>query len=365
MWCSLVEVQSSCLLHNPACINSSAQAHSFCWFSLSMSFQSAHPMVVENQNVHYVQHSQQFHSSHHEAYNPVKPLHRQKQRRQRISESQCPPHVLAMKLSNKGAGYLEEGNIDRAISYLAKALKLTEKSTQGSGSADPNSMEWSSNSHASCCICSCPHCQLESCMARQDLEPMGSFIGVREDEDDDEKYRCSTWQGGYLYSQPLRVSPIAIQEQHTMGVTLSLIVLFNLALSYQLSAVDPCSDATMERRQQLLKKSRQLYELCYQLQLDEHPQSALRFTMCIANNLSEIHRLEGNFQKCVVCLQHLLSTMMYMVDCQLPVANAATNGTEDFSRSQRASNLWLAEEMDGFFRNASKIILRDVTAGAA
>jgi hypothetical protein len=45
-----------------------------------------------------------------------------------------------------------------------------------------------------------------------------------------------------------------------------------------------------------------------------------------------------------MCLQHLLSTMMFMIDCQLPVRSL---------------------ELEGFFRNTSQLILHNNCAGAA
>ena len=74
----------------------------------------------------------------------------------------------------------------------------------------------------------------------------------------------------------------------------------------------------------LLKKALQLYELAYQLHIDstsdEHYFNSdnerigtLMFTMIISNNLGEIHRVVRNERKHKLCLQHLLSTIMYMV----------------------------------------------------
>jgi hypothetical protein len=152
-----------------------------------------------------------------------------------------------------------------------------------------------------------------------------------------EDFEC----GGYIYRKPIHVSPHSMQEGHSMGVTLSLIVIFNLALAHHLVAVQN----NMCRRR--LQKALQLYELAYQLQLEEkHEQqvNSLRFTMIIANNLGEIHRTVNNRSKHMMCLQHLLSTIMYLVDCQIPAESI---------------------ELDGFFRNTSQLILQKRCASAA
>ena len=143
-----------------------------------------------------------------------------------------------------------------------------------------------------------------------------------------------------------------------MGASLSLMIIFNLALAYHLSAlqkIDSMASAGSSvmhssiRKRRDLSKAMQLYELAYQLQLEDDHQigsrmNCLRFTMMISNNLGQIHYAMKNHAKHAVCMQHLLSTMMYLVDCQVPVD---------------------AAELDGFFRNTSKLILQDKCAGAA
>ena len=111
-----------------------------------------------------------------------------------------------------------------------------------------------------------------------------------------------------------------------------------------------------------LKIALQLYKLAYQLLLDHvqlaksrtgtHPgeydyqnSGSLRFTMIISNNLAEIHRVAGNATKHKLCLHHLLSAIMFMVDCKLIVLDSS--------------------EMDGFYHNVSQIIVADVCAKAA
>lgn len=275
------------------------------------------------------------------------------QQRMPSSLPDYPLQVLAQKLNNKGASHLQTGNHHRAIPYFAKALRLTEELSQQDEAAAQALKQPQP--------CTCSHCQLETCLLlssktrssnsnnnnnndvpppppsrfREDSPlsptlrkrrvpqegspssssssvnstpscpmpfPLSSISdhepsGIDGEEDED----GSTWQGGYVYREPLMVSLTCIQEEHDMGVTLSLVVLFNLALAYQL--VD------------CLEKAQKLYELCYQLQVEQDPQSSLWFTMCLANNLSEIHRRQGNHERMNLCLQHLLSTTMYMVDC--------------------------------------------------
>jgi hypothetical protein len=121
-------------------------------------------------------------------------------------------------------------------------------------------------------------------------------------------------------------------------VTLSLIIILNLAMAHHVSAME--QQQSCRRR---LQKALQLYELAHQLQLEENVRSP-RATMIVANNVGEIHRAVENHSKHAMCLQHLLSTMMFMIDCQLPVSSL---------------------ELEGFFRNTSQLILHNNCAGAA
>jgi hypothetical protein len=159
----------------------------------------------------------------------------------------------------------------------------------------------------------------------------------QEETSSSEDFEC----GGYIYRKPIHVSPHSMQEGHSMGATLSLIVSFNLALANHLAAVQN----NMCRRR--LQKALQLYKIAYQLQQEEqHMQqvNSLHFTMIFANNLGEIHRTVSNRSKHMMFLQHLLSTVMYLVDCHIP--------TESI-------------ELDGFFRNTSQLILQKRCASAA
>ena len=148
-----------------------------------------------------------------------------------------------------------------------------------------------------------------------------------------------------------------------MGIALSLIILFNLALAHHLKAIATITSNTNSSFDNItvLQQALQLYGLAYQLHMDYVQQplsssgalsdeynrniSALRFTMIVSNNLGEIHRVAGNSVKHKMCLQHLLSAIMYMVDCKLMGMDSA--------------------EMDGFYHNVSPIMLADMCAQAA
>ncbi|KAG7344638.1 hypothetical protein IV203_019030 [Nitzschia inconspicua] len=398
-----------------------------------------------------------------------------------LVQESYPPHLLAQKLNNRGAYQAEQGYYESAISTYVKALKLSE----------------SSANHAPC---GCRYCSLNTCMStsassstsslspilmrrscpqghkstprpssrkasqqQQEQEEDGYYhddndVIMMEDEEEvmpfapvspsfsvsssygtsftqdptEEPFNC----GGYVYRHALRVHPHTIHYCHNMGVTLSLVIIFNLALAHHLMGIRrnnikntgssswnnsvPNMDVNYDSK--ALKKALQLYELAYQLHVDEQQMAAttncathhqqredreeaqeqegfeskrmgmLRFTMIVSNNLGEIHRVAKNTTKHVMCLQHLLSTIMYMVDGHFLMDNNNNNNNNNndnqdnrirsgiTSRSNSSSGTTRTsistfpitttptvstEELDGFLRNASPLMLYDICAGAA
>jgi hypothetical protein len=250
-----------------------------------------------------------------------------------------PPQLLAQRLNNRAADCIEVGQYEVAAATLIKALKLSERPTPRSAprigqESDEDDMVLTDTS------CDCHYCSLDYCMtySQQHNDSVSS-----EDQQQHQCLDCSPCgEGGYIYQQPIRVNPRAIEEGHCMGIVLPLILTFNLALAHHLSALQ-APKISRAKLQRVLR----LYELAYRWQMEEEDAQvdSIRFTMIIANNLSEIHRAVSNHDKHQKCLQHLLSTLMFVVDCHENERNAM--------------------DMDGFLRNTSELILHSRCAGAA
>ncbi|OEU07984.1 hypothetical protein FRACYDRAFT_250204 [Fragilariopsis cylindrus CCMP1102] len=316
-----------------------------------------------------------------------------------------PPQLLSQKLNNRAAYCITiTKNYEEAIKLLTKALKLTETNEEhknddyatGGNNAKPR--------------CNCKDCSLESCLimeqdefmsllrmdqttqttqTQQDQQQQHSQHSHDEHHQDgynpSKKIKKETFDlddgnddEGFVYGRPLLVNKVCIDEMHNMGITLSLIILFNLALAHHLKAISipftvhsskskisSSSSTTVTQnaksKLQVLQQALQLYELAYQLRVDYIQQSqqdellsisnhdndndndndmdisnsadevynqsmigSLRFTMIVSNNLGEIHRAAGNTEKHTMCLQHLLSAMMYMVDSDLLVLESSS-----------------------------------------
>jgi tetratricopeptide (TPR) repeat protein len=231
--------------------------------------------------------------------------------------------ILTQQLNNHGARYIQVGNYEQAIATLVKALKLWEQVAVDD-------------------TCTCGSCSLDECIlhtTRQDspfpadgasFKSFSHATQLCEDMVDSEDR--------FIYRRPIYASPKFMQQGHSPGMTLSLIIILNLAMAHHLSAMQ---NQNCRRR---LQKALQLYELAHRLQMEKEDICSPRATMIIANNVGEIHRAVDNQSKHAMCLQHLLSTMMYMIDCKIPVSTV---------------------ELEGFVRNTSQLILNNNCAGAA
>ncbi len=253
--------------------------------------------------------------------------------------------IRAQELNEHGVFCIEVGQYERAITALIEALQVAE-----STNLDPR---------LACC---CHACSLESCMKYSQVHSSA----VTNDGTKSKKSRityCSA-PDGYVYRQPIRIPPEAVHGRHTMGMTLPLLLTFNLALAYHLNAISARLSGTKVHRSHL-QKILQLYELAYRWQSEQEQGiasltgrsssnfSSLKFTMIIANNLGQIHRMVNNMTKYRLCMQHLLSTMMFIVDCQQLNDVISTEPLRHFI------------DLDGFLRNTSCLFLKEQAAAAA
>lgn len=129
---------------------------------------------------------------------------------------------------------------------------------------------------------------------------------------------------------------------------LSYVAIYNLALSHHLKSVELLADATKQHlRRVYLHKALSLYEHSHQILMKQTINVGVPVihSMALVSNLSQIHHALGDHSKADMCMQYLLSTMMYVIDC----------GKVDS----------LGNSMDGFFNMILPLISGDVPAPAA
>jgi hypothetical protein len=129
---------------------------------------------------------------------------------------------------------------------------------------------------------------------------------------------------------------------------LSYVAIYNLALSHHLKSVELASHPSKQNlRRVYLHKALSLYEHSHQILMKQMINVGVPVihSMALVSNLSQIHHALGDHNKADMCMQYLLSTMMYVIDC----GKVET----------------LGNSMDGFFNMILPLISGDVPAPAA
>jgi hypothetical protein len=122
----------------------------------------------------------------------------------------------------------------------------------------------------------------------------------------------------------------------------SYAILYNLALVHHLKAVKESSSGRAQTL--LLTRAMSLYEHAHHILINQDVDVSLMHTMAIASNLGHVHHMLGDEQKARLCFQHLLSTIIYIVDCGDAVR---------------------IDAFDGFFTNVMPLLSAASSAAAA
>jgi tetratricopeptide (TPR) repeat protein len=227
------------------------------------------------------------------------------------NEEQLSADFLATNSINLGVEMYEAGHFQEAVVAFADALAITKQMEYWD-----DDMEDDGDDN-------------DDCVASQPAEPFQPQFGRNE--------TCHTSASDLsIFLNPIKiVSPL---PQIRVRKTLCLIALFNLAICNHHSAIQ----RNMEHSQ--LRKALQFYELAYAIQMQEGIDMTLSPTMIIMSNVGHIHKILGNSDNAMQCFQHLLSTIMFLVE---------------------AGEREHIFEFDGFFENILKTIYANSPAAAA
>jgi len=213
---------------------------------------------------------------------------------------------LASQTINRGVAYYESGDLQGAVVAFADALALSK------------------------------HFEYEDDQIEEDkygdYDASGPF---QPHFGKSEKWVASTCDL-FIFLNPIRI--VECLPKTKIRKSLSLIALFNLAICHHRSAILRNMDKTQ------LRKALQMYELAYAIQMQEGIDMTLTPTMIIMSNVGHIHKILGNGDNAMQCFQHLLSTIMFLVEA-----------------GEREHIL----EFDGFFENILKTIYAHAPAAAA
>ena len=174
-------------------------------------------------------------------------------------------------------------------------------------------------------------------LARQDSSAfpttLDQCMGQSDSYDEEIFEDCKTTNEVYLYRKAI-IIPSGMPYCHTSSVLLSTAIIFNLALTYQLAGEQQARE--QKNNTVFLQKAAKLYELAHSLHSEENMASA-NFILAAANNLGLIYHELHDTQMSKRYFQHLLTTLMFLVDC-------GQSGTA-------------SRHLDGFIRNATSQLL--------
>jgi hypothetical protein len=251
--------------------------------------------------------------------------------------------------NNQGAALLEIGHYKNALTVLNSGLIQLQSYIENGGQesddafehaiisdeqGDPDNLEEDS-----------PATRLD---ARRTFEKAYSErIARRQGESDsfgeDETYNAAAG----LYQDFVYRHPIFITSESDCNceneAALIVILVFNIALSHHLIALDLADDDA--KRPLILKRAVRLYKLGYSMQMEEsNVRLSLTYNMATVNNWAQISKELNNKPQSKRLFKHLLRSLMIIID---------SGATDEI------------DEMDGFMGNASKMILRDCSFAAA
>lgn len=163
----------------------------------------------------------------------------------------------------------------------------------------------------------------------------------------------------FIYDSPLQIwtSALAIREiRPELLSEFSVALMFNLALCHHLRAMQvdqsPNTSVDDDAVKLIFEQAICLYELSYEVQMQEDVELSVECTMAIVNNLGHIHQRLGNPEKASKCFMHLLSTFLFL---QSSSVGCEVDEDVELSESSR----------EGFLRSVSSIILSQKVAPAA
>jgi hypothetical protein len=218
--------------------------------------------------------------------------------------------------NNMGVEMLEAGQYAGAIAPFSVALKTYERIMNV---ADRSSSQPVSTS-------------LDQCMAQSHHRRADMVLHEQGDIEH------------FLYRQAIRIPSTMVLESTYRAIIMgSSMVIFNLALAHQLTAMEEGNDS----REMMLRKALKIYELGFNMVLQKEyaDEPSTMYILATVNNLGLAHQHLNDRYTATKCFKHLMSSLMYLIDC----------GVGDSSN-------W---DFEGFLRNATEVELQAARPAAA
>ncbi len=233
-----------------------------------------------------------------------------------MSDHSSPPcsYLHLLWLNNSAARRIENGEYERAKSFLLKALELNPAANSSRNSTMDENRE-NKEQRSSPLQVSKPndYCTLDDCILYSERARSTSSTSTT-------KNQSLSYEHGSIYCQPIQVG----NEDANIGETLLFIIIFNLALAHHLEARRRA--AQTNECQTIAEKARLLYELAHNGYMNhccgdgkqedsttDYDDVSIRFIIIIQTNLCQLFRLVDNHQVYELYRQHLVSTVMAVI----------------------------------------------------
>eukprot|EP00526_Cylindrotheca_closterium_P015164 CAMPEP_0113636252 /NCGR_PEP_ID=MMETSP0017_2-20120614/18923_1 /TAXON_ID=2856 /ORGANISM="Cylindrotheca closterium" /LENGTH=251 /DNA_ID=CAMNT_0000547119 /DNA_START=66 /DNA_END=821 /DNA_ORIENTATION=- /assembly_acc=CAM_ASM_000147 len=216
--------------------------------------------------------------------------------------SQIEELQILVETNNSAVTMLENGDFEPAISTFARALNLARTiMTKNQERAKAKALAAVS---------------FDQCMERSRMNRLRSVKNQHESE------KCHRKDGSqaFMYNTAMQVRysdlPPTTFESH---VFMSVVLVFNAALAYEMAGDQLLQEGLSNVI--FVRKSIKLYRLAYNIYHEETIGASPYFCMAIVNNLGLLYQENHCVEKADKCFQHLLSTLMFLVDCNENMEN--------------------------------------------
>lgn len=144
----------------------------------------------------------------------------------------------------------------------------------------------------------------------------------------------------FVFRDPVEIPPESVPSSVSVDVNgghsselfskFLMIVMYNLALTLHLHALslsnvirnqkpnlafaDSGENSDAKKAKKLFLRARKLYELAFEMHLDESCDVNLLFTLALINNLGLVYDVLDQKQRSKTCFKNMFSTMMYLMD---------------------------------------------------
>jgi hypothetical protein len=229
--------------------------------------------------------------------------------------------AIVVKLNNRGAFEIETRQYGNAVSTLTEAI-VSSKQVIARYRVESSSQEDAQLTHSTeeCYFSLCMQSPYDEASPPPLMPYSESFWDQPITTDNDD-------EGGtveFVYRHPIRIPRQAISHSLKFSTATSIMLIFNLALAHHLYAIEETFSRPM------IDKSTRLYECAYSLLRQHNFEANVLFVLATVNNLGQAHKSLDQSEKATKCFQHLLSTLMFLVECDV---GEKTPSFEGFFRS--------------------------------